>query len=893
MVRARGGGRARAAGLGVGAAAWLAATTAGASWVWVEGEKPVRQSMHRHPPWYDQVKRELFSGGDFTSNFAAQPGEALYRVRAPKAGTFEFWARVNPVQAKLKYRLNDGPWTPVALDGEQRDSVNVAADGKPDLRFLAWVRVGEVALRKGDNLVGFRMDGTEKNHGYLDCFVFTDEPFNPRGATRPGAAVAAEPGWFAFQPPRDRFAATSAIDLRSLNEPEAGAGGFIGVEGGHFVHTKTGEPVRFWGVNGPPPDEDPALLRRTARTLAKYGVNLVRVHRGYFDKNGDVDPAAVRRAIATVEALKAEGIYAHFSIYFPLWFDPPPGTPWLRGYDGKSKPFAALFFNEDFQAHYRGWWKALLTTPSPTTGRRLVDEPAVMGAEILNEDSYFFWSFKAQSVPDPQLRILEAKFGAWLARKYGSIDAAFRAWGSGRLDRDDPAAGRVAFRPLWNMANDRTARDRDTAHFLVESQRNFYESTYKFLRGLGFKGVITASNWTTASDQYFGPLEEYSYTAGDFIDRHDYFGCRNRGEAAEWSIRDGQTFLDRSALRFDPEEPGGPRQFAHPAMDTHYDGKPSMISETTWTRPNRYRSEAPLSYAAFGALQGSDAIVHFALDGSSWSVKPRFFMQPWTLMSPAMMGQFPAAALIYRKGLVGEGDVLARLDLKLGDLFDLKGVSLSRGAGLDELRARDVPGGAAPRPGEDLDPLIRLAGRVDVRFGDRGAPARLKDLSRLVDRRHQVVASSTGQLRLDYGRGVLTIDAPQAQGVSGDLAAAGTADLKDVSIASRLDLGHVVAVSLDGRPLATSRRVLVQAMSEEKASGFRAEGPPRGERRIVSVGHDPWLVRDLDGLVRFRRPDAARLKVTALDLLGDPGRVVGHAAEFRLEPHTLYYLVAP
>ena len=49
-------------------------------------------------------------------------------------------------------------------------------------------------------------------------------------------------------------------------------------------------------------------------------------------------------------------------------------------------------------------------------------------------------------------------------------------------------------------------------------------------------------------------------------------------------------------------------------MDPSYDGKPSMISETTWNRPNRYRSEAPLFYAAYGALQDSDAIVHFALD---------------------------------------------------------------------------------------------------------------------------------------------------------------------------------------------------------------------------------------------------------------------------------------
>jgi hypothetical protein len=41
-------------------------------------------------------------------------------------------------------------------------------------------------------------------------------------------------------------------------------------------------------------------------------------------------------------------------------------------------------------------------------------------------------------------------------------------------------------------------------------------------------------------------------------------------------------------------------------MDPHYAGKPSMISETTFCRPNRYRSEAPFYFAVYGALQDSD-----------------------------------------------------------------------------------------------------------------------------------------------------------------------------------------------------------------------------------------------------------------------------------------------
>ena len=36
--------------------------------VWIEGEKPVKSTMNRHPWWYDQVKKDQLSGGDWISN---------------------------------------------------------------------------------------------------------------------------------------------------------------------------------------------------------------------------------------------------------------------------------------------------------------------------------------------------------------------------------------------------------------------------------------------------------------------------------------------------------------------------------------------------------------------------------------------------------------------------------------------------------------------------------------------------------------------------------------------------------------------------------------------------------------------------------------------------------
>jgi hypothetical protein len=138
---------------------------------------------------------------------------------------------------------------------------------------------------------------------------------------------------------------------------------------------------------------------------------------------------------------------------------------------------------------------------------------------------------------------------------------------------------------------------------------------------------------------------------------------------------------------------------------------------------------------------------------------------------------------------------------------------------------------------------------------------------------------------------VLTLNAPRAQGVSGALNEAGKVELRDLTISSELDLAHIVAVALDDRPLATSQRILLQVMSEERASGFETETVSATVKRIKNIGRDPWQVKNLAGTVAFKRADAGRLKVTALDFNGRPTGDAGPATGIQLKPATIYYLV--
>jgi len=59
------------------------------------------------------------------------------------------------------------------------------------------------------------------------------------------------------------------------------------------------------------------------------------------------------------------------------------------------------------------------------------------------------------------------------------------------------------------------------------------------------------------------------------------------------------------------------------------------------------------------------------------------------------------------------------------------------------------------------------------------------DLSRYIDARKKVVRSITGEVALDHGNGLCTVDTPKAQGACGFLAKAGVIRLGDVAIRSQ------------------------------------------------------------------------------------------------------------
>lgn len=854
--------------------------------------------------WFEAESGGGETGPELSANAMTwvSPGGSLQRsVNVPGAGTYHLWVRKFWNPQGFRWRVGTGD----AWKESRQQSLTdlILLDGNAGRR-VGWVNVGPVDLAAGAHAFRLEVLAGESGTTAYDCFLLTRDPFTPRGKLKPDERQQVQQsGWFAFEPEPDRFG-FSPVDLRPLNERVAGENGFIRVRGEDFVHETTGEPARFWAVNvgmgfvGSVKSEVDVF----ARAMAKRGVNLVRVHGPVYTASGSgfgaVDTNRVSQLHYFIHALKREGIYTSLSIYFPLWVRLGEENPAFPGYRGGRNPFALLYFNPAFQQIYREWWRYLLTTPNPHTGLAPKDDPAVAFAEMINEDSTLFWTFNPDAtansnIPEPQRATLERRFGDWLLARYpGQTLAQIRSarWGNVSSPQDNFAAGRVGFRGLWNMANDRNRRDQDTARFLTGLMAEFHRATYAYLKDeLGYRGLVYCSNWKTASDKYLDPLDKLANAAGDFFDRHGYFGGLHDGPNASWNIEPGQTYDDRSALRFRKADGTGD-DFANPLFDLIYDRRPSIITEVNWPLPNRYRADMILAGAAYGALQGSDALCWFAAGSPAWEGLPGKF----SIQTPVVQGQFPGAALIYRRGLVKTAPRVVDLQLAVEDLYALKGTPLPAPQNFDQLRGDDVPPGGVITNAGGIDSLAFLVGRVGVDFITNGPPqSRVLDLAPHIDRAAKRVRSQTGELEWDWGAGRLAINAPAAQGVAGFLASAGPVELADVVFASPLEYGAMLLVSLDDQPLATSRRLLLQVASEELPYGWTVDRPS-GTRTLSHRGTTPLMVRELSGSVRLKRPDAAGLTVTTLDANGyRVGEPVAHAQEVTLRPGALYYLLEP
>ncbi|HOX02493.1 MAG TPA: hypothetical protein P5555_09670 [Candidatus Paceibacterota bacterium] len=923
---------------------------------WIEGESAPFQRVYPNAG-LDEADPDELSGGAWISSFSENgnpAGVVGYAVRLASSGQYALWVRANDRATGLAFRLDSTHWTPVdaeamaaqdkaARDQWQRvvrdverkrkgapavappepaarvvDHRPVSLDGSTGFRALAWIHLGTHSLPAGEHKVEFLLgsDGAskaEKMWNAVDCLVLADEPFQPHAKFRPGEnwpeVIRFQPGQaWEFQPEPDPLSPDALLDLRFLNEKVAGEHGFIrrSADGMDFVRGD-GQPIRFWGGS----DYNQRNLSfgelvRHAQFLAKRGVNIVRWH-GHLPPTAprrapegqaapapslsDINAKELDEAFKLVAAMKQAGIYTILSPYWGSHTEVLP--PW--GIPDNANLSALVFFYPKVQEAYKGWIRTLYTTPNPYNGIPLKDDPAVAIIQIQNEDSMLFYTM--QRVAGEPLMVLRRQYARWVARKHGSYAAALRAWKYYAHPDDNAAEGipglfivwefTAAARELKGGAPGREQRLADQLQFMAETMFDWNREAARFLReDLGARQLVNAGNWKSV-DELTEDAERWSYTANEVIGKNHYFGGQHKGLNVGWQILPHQYFSNPSGT-LEPESlPFNVKQVV---------GHPFVIPESLWVPPMLYQSEGPLMVAAQCSLTGVDSFFWFANGAPEWQAP----LNKWTYATPMLLGQFPAAALMYRKSYVKPAAPVVVEQRPLQGLWDRKTPLIAEGRAYDPNRDRgDKPENASFQG--VVDPLAFMVGPVHVKYGGDPARTRVADLAPFIDRNRKIVRSATGELATDFGKGLYTVNAPKVQAAAGFLRQAGPVQLADVRIACANPYAAIVVIALDDRPLADSKKVLIQAGTTCRPAGWAAR-PARFKAadtmvsgfRILDTGGSRWEIEKADAQVRLKNPALERARALDANLM--PIRKLeattdGGSLSVRLPEDAFYVLV--
>jgi hypothetical protein len=546
----------------------------------------------------------------------------------------------------------------------------------------------------------------------------------------------------------------------------------------------------------------------------------------------------------------------------------------LDGYSGKDDLWAVLYFNEKLQEGYRSWVKYLYTTPNPYTGVALKDEPAVAVIQIENEDAVFFWTMGA--VKPALAKMAGRQFAGWLKQKYGSLDAVKQRWGTAVLKEDDFQEEIFGLYHIYELTV--TAREaiserlRDQTEFYTYKQRSFYDGMARYYKSLGCKQLINGNNWRTASQSRLLDLERWTNSGVDVLAANKYFDPQHKGPNDGWRIDPGDFYGAPSALKNPADLPSNIK---------HVAGHPMMVTESGWNLPNKYQTEGPLLMAAYGGLTGLDAFFWFCPTAVTFAKQLHFSflniagqhpMNRWSTSTPGEMGMFPANALIQRLGYIREENSVKE-QRSLGSMLNRSVPQIFEEQSFDPNRDFFI----ADKNNEGkpvLSPLTFLTGGVSTGYGAKKDTLVLTaDIEKLVDTEKKQVISVTGEQKLDYSNGIFVLNSPKAKAVSGFLNTQKIFDLGNLEIRSDNEYATIELVSMDGKNLDKSKKILLQVGTIFRPSNWNEE-PATFEQnnqkingfKITNTGSLPWKGMPAKGSISIK--NKLIKKATQLDAAG-------------------------
>jgi hypothetical protein len=576
-----------------------------------------------------------------------------------------------------------------------------------------------------------------------------------------------------------------------------------------------------------PPKEDAPMW---ARTLARYGVNCVRLHfldldapRGIIAAgNADsrsFDPQQLDRLDYLVAELKKRGIYVDLNLNVGRSYRAGDSVPdferirWGKG---------LVLYDARLIALEKEYARKLLTHVNPYTKTEYRNEPAVAIVEILNENGLWVGFDAPSAFYNDELT---AQYNRWLTT---------RPTAEVKRLREIAGVSDTALVPrLKGPEVGRAPKERFTAEmsFISNVEREFYVGMASYLRdSLHVRVPITGTADHGHSSSSYPMLSSLSQL--DIMDGHVYW-----------------------------EHPGSPPPVNTPMVNdplhstivqlsrTAVAGKPYTVSEFNHPFPNDWASEGIPILAAYASLQDWDAVIVYTFEPKRAADWKPYVGDPFDIsLDPVRMTEMATGALMFLRGDVKPAARTVTRGYSPDQIFE------SRRLGRNE-QPYFTPGFPLAAPLVHGSRIASFTGPATTRF----------EAVDSVD-----ITSDTKELRwLTSHRdsGMVTVETPRTQALIG-FVAANRQSVRNLAAALDTKFAALVLSSMDARPIANAGRLLLTAGSRVSNTGLKWNAD---RTRTTDQGGSPSLIEPVAGSVTLRGISGARgVSVAALDGAGKP-----------------------
>jgi hypothetical protein len=684
--------------------------------------------------------------------------------------------------------------------------------------------------------------------------------------------ISAGPDWIPLKLELD-ITPDSALDFSHMGlqkGPAGSHGRVIATRDGQFAfEDEPGTAQRFYGVNLCMGAQylSHAEADRLAERLMRLGYNTVRLHhyeRPLVEGQPDTttfNPEKLDQLDYLFAALAKRGIYVSTDLYVSRPVTNKEigiGRPGTVGMD-RFKILVPVY--EPAWQNWKKFSRAFLDHVNPYTGRRYADDPALAWLSLINEGNFANFFSDLRNVGQ-----WRRAWNAWLAKRYPTRAALAAAWAGQLKEGEDPSRGTVAFPEQIYVEG---GRARDCQVFLSTFDTEFTRRMIRFVREeLACKALLTNTNgWTNYA------LSEEARTLYDYVDDHFYV------DHPQFLRRDWQ--LPSRCPNLSPVAHGAAG--GRDRCFTRLFDKPFTISEYNYSGPGRYRGVGGILTGAMGALQGWSGLYRFAyshertselepapIDYFDVSSDPLAQASERAALCLFLRGDMKAAPhsvalLMTRQGLANPPARVPRLAPRwhwAGWLTRI-GTYIPPETGRQEEFTATFPLGwgegsertsAGAYQADDGAVLSLLRARGIVSAENPSDPAK------------PLFESETGEVAIDGPGDRMILDTPRTAG--GYAAAGQTIRTRDgaVVISMKSTDATVWISSLDSKPIAASRRLLVTHLTDLQNSDIRYGEDTR--QTLLAWGGLPHLVRAGGALIKLKIDKADTLGVWALSTGG-------------------------